>query len=160
MAPARRSVVFQCALVLALARACQSLPTSVTTLAGSGTSGLVNLIGTSAQFSYPYAVAVDASEKVYVVDTVKSVIRVIAPNGAVTTLAGKGTSSSLIDADGTNAGFNFPMGIAIDSYGRVIVADRDNSAIRRIMPNGTVTTLATGLNSPNGVAVDSGGYVW
>lgn len=103
----------------------------VTTLAGSGTAGSANGKGTSAEFSGPTGVAVDSSGNVYVADSGNNMIRVISTNGVVTTLAGQLTAGSN-DGQGTAASFDFPTGVAVDSSGKVYVADKFNDTIRLI----------------------------
>ncbi|MCL2626935.1 MAG: DUF6519 domain-containing protein [Cystobacterineae bacterium] len=91
------------------------------------------------------------------------------PTGVVTTLAGNGTPDYL-DATGLAARFNYPRGIAIDSAGNLYVADTSNQRIRKVTPDGVVTTFAgngtrgyanndDGLkaqfNTPSGLAIDS-----
>ena len=144
----------------------------VTTLAGS-TQGFADGTSSAAQFSYPQGVAVDSSGTVYVADTYNHGIRKITPAGVVTTLAGSGTAG-FDDRTGSNALFNKPFGVAVDSTGTVYVADTYNHRIRKITPAGVVTTLAgystygfvdgTGsaarFKYPEGVAVDSAGTVY
>jgi sugar lactone lactonase YvrE len=145
----------------------------VTTLAGSGTQGYANGAGTTARFDRPQGVAVDNERNVYVAYTYNNRIRKISPDGVVTTFAGSGTPGY---ADGTGTAVNFwlPNGVAVDSEGNVYVADYRNYRIRKISPNGVVTTLAgdgtAGLldgngtaakfNGPLDVAVDGAGYVY
>jgi len=87
-----------------------------------------------------------------------------AGGGVVTTLAGSPTVGAggrgSTDGVGTNAKFNFPFGVAVDSSGNVYVADSENNSIRKITPGALVSTFATGFNSPSGVAVDSSGNVY
>ena len=143
----------------------------VTTLAGSGVSGFNDATGTAAQFNFHENVAVGASGIVYVGDTNNNRVRAIASNGAVSTVAGSVQGST--NANGTSAQFYYPAGVAVDSSGTVYVADRNNHRIRKIAPNGDVTTLAgssagfangTGVaaqfNSPSSVAVDDSGNVY
>ncbi len=56
----------------------------------------------------------------------------------VSTLAGgiNGTKASFADASGTNAGFNLPRGVAVDSSGNVFVGDTSNQRIRRVTTGG------------------------
>jgi len=142
----------------------------VTTLAGSGNYGSADGIGTSASFYGPHSIAVDVSGTLYVTEFDGNKIRKITPDGVVTTLAGNGTSGS-IDGIGANATFYSPAGITVDSIGNLYVADRRNQKIRKITPEGVVTTLAgTGVmgsndgiasvasfNDPSGICLDTRG---
>jgi mucin-19 len=145
----------------------------VTTLAGNPQAGSTNGMGTAASFNAPTGVAVDGSGNVYVADSKNNLIRKINSAGAVSTLAGSGSSGST-NGMGTAASFNNPTGVAVDISGNVYVADQGNNLIRKISPTGTVSTLAgsgsrgssnaTGVaasfNQPAGVAVDQGGTVY
>ncbi|WJF89159.1 NHL repeat-containing protein [Paraburkholderia bonniea] len=115
-----------------------------TTLAGQfGVIGSQDATdGRMATFNYPVGIAVDASGNVYVSDLDAHVIRKITPQGAVTTLAGKAGDFGSQDGIGTEAMFYSPMGLALDAHGNVYVADSRNYLIRRISPQGVVTTLA------------------
>ena len=119
---------------------------AVSTLAG-GKEGFVDGLGTAAAFNTPSAIALDHLGNLYVADTGNHAIRRIAPDGAVTTLAGNG-SPGYLDGIGRAAQFNGPVGIAVDDAGIVYVADTYNDRIRRIAQDGTVTTLA-GTGKPN-----------
>ena len=115
----------------------------VTTLAGTpGILGSVDGPGVTASFNYPNGVATDSVGNVYVADTENHTIRLITPAGNVTTLAGTVGTPGSIDDIGTAASFNFPNSVATDSAGNVYVADKNNFTVRKIMPNGSVTTLA------------------
>ena len=114
----------------------------VTTLAGSGISGSANGFGTDAQFFYPQGLAVGIDGTIFVADTNNNVIRKITTNGNVTTLAGSIGVSGFADGIGTLAKFSWPIGIAVDNDLNVFVADYYNHKIRKITPNGMVTTVA------------------
>jgi prepilin-type N-terminal cleavage/methylation domain-containing protein len=103
----------------------------VTTLAGSGVAGFADNTGTSAQFNYPYGIAIDPSGNIYVSDRFNHRIRKVTSAGVVTTLAGSGTLG-YIDATGTGARFNYPYGIAFDPTGIIYVSDDGNYRIRKI----------------------------
>jgi alpha-tubulin suppressor-like RCC1 family protein/DNA-binding beta-propeller fold protein YncE len=116
---------------------------TVTTFAGrAGIQGSTDATGTNATFSYPAAIAFDLAANLYVTDSGSNIIRKITPAGAVTTLAGRAGISGEGDETGTNAVFNYPSGIAVDSLGNVYVADFYGDTIRRITPARQVTTLA------------------
>ena len=90
-------------------------------------------------------------------DTGNHAIRKVAPDGTVTTVAGSG-SPGYLDGVGRTAQFNGPVGVAVDDAGIVYVADTYNDRIRRIAPDGTVTTLA-GNGKPgllDGALLDAG----
>ena len=116
---------------------------NVSTLAGSGSIGYADGLGSSASFNRPGGVAADGNGNVYVADSDNNRVRKIAPNGMVATLAGSGTAG-YADGQGSSASFNRPLGVAVDGSGSVYVADANNSRIRKITANGTVSTLAGG----------------
>jgi sugar lactone lactonase YvrE len=137
---------------------------AVSTLAGSGAVGSADGEGATASFricykefdylsmrevSYcgPAGLATDAAGNVYVTDVYNHTIRKIDPAGRVSTLAGTPRSAGSVDGVGAQARFAGPRGIATDSLGNVYVADTGNLTIRKITPDGTVSTLAgaTGL---------------
>ncbi|VDA99012.1 FIG01132568: hypothetical protein, partial [Olavius algarvensis spirochete endosymbiont] len=78
---------------------------------------------------------------VYVVDHGNHRIRKITPEGVVSTLAGTGTRGHA-DGIGTEAQFDYPTGVAVDSEGNVYVADHGNHRIRKITPAGVVSIFA------------------
>jgi len=146
----------------------------VTTLAGqAGTSGTSDGPGAAARFSALKGIAVDGGGNIYAVDN--NAVRKINPAGIVTTLAG--VSGELGDADGAGSAARFrrPWGIAVDGSGNAYVADTENSLVRRIAPDGTVSTFAgtRGMRGradgstatatflgPVGIAADAGGNLF
>lgn len=146
----------------------------VTTYAGLvGVAGATDGDTNSATFNQPYGVAVDAAGNVLVADSVNNRIRSISRNGVVTTLGGDGTAGG-VDGVGTAASFNQPFGVAVDAAGNVFVTEYAGHRIRKIKPDGAVSTLAgngsagfaNGLgaasifNAPAGIAVDTGGNLY
>jgi hypothetical protein len=138
------------------------------TAAGVVTTLAANLHG-------PSGIAVDGAGTVFVADTLSQTIRKITPEGVVTTLAGTPDASGSADGTGAAARFFYPSAIAVDPAGNAFVADTINQTIRKITPEGVVTTFAgaaeasgnangTGaaarFDNPEGVAVDSLGNVY
>jgi serine/threonine protein kinase, bacterial len=109
----------------------------------TGENGTADGTGTAARFSEPTGLAIDASGNIYVADAGNCEIRKITPAGVVTTLAGT-DSIGFTDGPGTQAQFYGPFGVAVDKSGNVYVADSYNYAIRKITPDGTVSTVASG----------------
>lgn len=151
--------------------AVSGLPWTVTTIAGTGFSGRVEGAGAVARFNHPHGLAVDSTGSIYVADSVNHRIRLITPGGVVSTYAG--STSGILEGAKTAAKFNFPYGVAVDEYGDVFVADRDNNRIRKIEAGtgGLVSTFAGGatagfengngtaarFNMPVAVAIDDEG---
>lgn len=116
----------------------------VTTLAGDGTAGWRDGAGAKAQFNGPVGVAVDEAGNVYVADTYNDRVRQITPDGEVRTLAGGG-EPGYRDGPAVEALFDTPCGVAVGAGGTVFVADTGNHRVRRISPDGQVTTLSIKL---------------
>lgn len=115
----------------------------VTTLAGlAGSRGTANGPVASARFLSPRSVAVDQEGNIYVGDYDAHTIRKITPAGLVSTLAGLAETPGNTDGIGTGARLRNPLGVAVDSQGNVWVADRGNRMLRKITPQGVVTTIA------------------
>ncbi len=119
----------------------------VGTLAGDGEAGHRDGPAAQAQFNAPTDVAVDTAGIIYVADSQNNRIRVISPEGMVSTLAGSG-ERGFQDGPPAQAQFDGPSRLAVDASGNVYVCDsldrefRGNHAVRHITPDGTVTTLA------------------
>ncbi|MBL4676685.1 MAG: hypothetical protein JKY70_10855, partial [Mucilaginibacter sp.] len=111
----------------------------VTTIAGTGSLGSANGIGTAASFYSPAGLAVDATGNIFVADYGKNLIRKITPAGVVTTFAGSG-STGYANGTGTAASFSAPTGIAIGTDGSIFVSDSGTGLIRKITSAGVVTT--------------------
>lgn len=147
----------------------------VGTVAGTGGGiGSVDGVGSAARFNDPSGLAVGPNGRTYLADSRNHVIRVIATDGTVSTLAGLAGEQGRDDGTGADARFDHPSGIVALADGSLLVGDTGNHAIRRIAADGTVTTLAglagqadhidgvAGLarfHSPIGLAVDGSGNV-
>ncbi len=151
---------------------------NVRTIAGSaGQSGFADGAATSARFKDLAGIAVGADDAVYIADAGNHRVRVAREqaNGSwnVQTLAGSGTAG-FADGTGTQAKFNNPQAVAVGWDNAVYVADAGNHRIRRIAPDGTVSTVAgTGVagfqngaggqaqfNNPRGIAADTAGNIY
>ncbi|HEX3387339.1 MAG TPA: NHL repeat-containing protein, partial [Mucilaginibacter sp.] len=151
----------------------------VSVIAGETNPGAKDGKGLSASFFLPQGIAIDDKGTLYIADTYNNMIRKMDTSGMVTTLAGKPAPKGKRnighkDGKGPAASFNHPCGIAVDKKGIVYVADVGNNKIRKITPDGTVTTLAgTGLAGaqngsldkatfyrPYGIAVDKDGDLY
>jgi sugar lactone lactonase YvrE len=145
----------------------------VSTIAGDGLPGASNGNGRRTRFSDPFGVAQDKDGNLYVADGgSNNSIRKIDLAGVGTTLAGG--EEGYAEGAGKAAAFNTPSGLAIDAAGNLYVADTGNNAIRKVTPQGVVSTLAgDGLagdkdgkgataqfNGPIGITVDSAGVVY
>jgi len=143
----------------------------VSTFAGTGTQGSVDSGRADSEFNQPYDILIGTDGTLYVADTWNHRIRTISLLGAVRTLAGSGRD--FIDGTGTAAGFRHPYGMAIDTQRNLYVADSQNHRIRKVTPQGVVSTIAgnsggfldgTGTDArfyaPNGVAIDTEGNLY
>ncbi len=133
----------------------------------SGSGGFNNGTGTSAQFQNPKGIAEDDAGNLYIADTNNNRIRKIDISNNVTTVAG--STQGYQEGMGTNAKFDQPQGITVDSLGNLYVSDTNNSRIRKITPSGAVSTIAgdgtsnhtdgfgiySQFQNPKGIAVDS-----
>jgi uncharacterized protein (TIGR03437 family) len=151
----------------------------ITTVAGNGTAGYSGDGGpaTSAELDGPYRVTVDTSGNIYIPDSSNSVIRKVAADGTISTVAGNGFSGYSGDGGlATNAELNYPEAVAFDSAGNYYIADEAANVIRKVDINGVITTYAgtgnsnyTGdggpaisatLDGPVGIAMDSVGDLY
>lgn len=148
-----------------------------TTLAGNYNVGgyVDNIDPIQAEFLYPTDVAIDSLGNLFIADSGNHSIRKITPAGVTSTFAGAGPNfSGFSNGRGTAAQFSTPTKIAIDSANNIYVSDYDNHSIRKITPDGDVTTLAGSPNSgyldasgtlaqfsgPSGLTVDLDGNVY
>ena len=118
----------------------------VTTFAGTGMQGNDDGTTTTATFDSPTGICCDDVGNFYVADFMNHTIRKIDNTGNVTTLAGSG-QPGFADGFANEAMFNYPRGIDIDSEGNLYVGDSWNHRIRKITPDGNVTTYAGGGES-------------
>ncbi len=149
-------------------------------VAGSGEYGSGGDGGAAvdAQMALPMGVAVDAQQNVYVSDQLNQRVRRIdGQTGVITTIAGNGTAG--FSGDGgpaSGASLSFPAGLALAADGSLLIADSSNQRVRRLAPDGIITTIAGSglsgfdgdggpatsarLNNPTGVALDGNGDIY
>lgn len=151
---------------------------NVRTIAGSaGQTGFADGGGTQARFKDLAGITVGGDDAVYVADAGNHRIRVAREQADgtwnVQTLAGNGVAG-FADGAGTQARFNNPQGIAIAQDNSIYVADAGNNRIRKILPDGTVGTIAgdgaagfqdgnganARFNNPKGIAADNAGNIY
>ncbi|RMG74165.1 MAG: hypothetical protein D6722_02805 [Bacteroidetes bacterium] len=113
----------------------------VSTVAGTGEVGTQDGPGATATFHEPWGIAAAPDGTLYVADSRNHRIRIITPDGMVSTLAGDGVSG-VVDGPGASARFALPTGITVAGDGYVYVCDHLGHTIRQISPGGFVSTLA------------------
>lgn len=117
----------------------------ISTVAGNGTLGSGGDGGpaTSAQLSNPYGLSLTADGGFLIGDQGNNRVRKVSAGGIITTVAGTGINGSFGDGGlAVNAQLNRPHGVAETPDGGFLIADYDNSKIRRVSPAGIITTVA------------------
>jgi sugar lactone lactonase YvrE len=144
---------------------------TITNFAGS-TQDFLEGNGTAAKFNNPASAKFDFNGNLYVADSGNQKIRKITANGDVSTFAG--SSAGFLEGSASGSQFNNPSDIAFDAKGNAYVTDFNNQRIRKITPQGVVSTFAGSSKSgfddgigtsaqfdgPVGVAVDANGNVY
>ena len=155
--------------------AASNVATLTVTAPASVTLSLLPITGLrdQADISEPSAIDQDAADS-FTFITANRVKRLSADLGTIVPVAG-GPFAGSADGAGVNASFNQPLGLTHDAAGNVYVADSGNHTLRRIAPDGTVSTLAglagssgstdgTGsnarFNSPRGLAIGPDGDLY
>jgi RHS repeat-associated protein len=131
----------------------------ITTVAGTGVSGFGGDGGpaTEAQLDYVSDIAVAQDGSFYIGDGDNYRIRRVGPDGIITTVAGNGIYGDVCEGDGnlaTNVALGEELGVAVDSDGRLYIADADLDCVRRVDPDGIITTVAG--NGTGGYSGDNG----
>ncbi|MFH8409244.1 NHL repeat-containing protein [Streptomyces sp. NPDC018019] len=151
----------------------------ITTVAGNGEAGYVSDGGPAiaTKLHYPHALTVDRGGNLYIADHHNHRVRKVTPNGNITTVAGNGTAGYVSDGGpAISTRLYHPMGLAVDAEGNLYIADRYNHRIRKVTPNGIITTVAgngtagyvsdggpaigTRLHYPWGVTLDEAGNLY
>lgn len=155
----------------------------ISTVAGDGTLGVSGDGGpaTSAQLRYPSGVAVDDGGNLFIAD---GLVRRVSPDGIITTVAGGGNFGTICSTCGDGGPATSAQvgasGVAIDRAGNLFIADSNNHRVRKVTPNGIISTVAgrgypmfgctpngdggpainAVLCKPSSVAVDSAGNLY
>ena len=151
----------------------------VTTVAGNGqfTSGPDSGIAVQMPLNGPWGLALAPDGSLYIAEWNASKIRRVRPDGIMTTVAGTGVFGYSGDGrPATAAGLNAPIGLAFGPGGSLYIGDAQNNRVRRIGPDGIITTVAGNgvggfggdgvlatnamLNYPSGVAVSARGELY
>ncbi|MCC6231004.1 MAG: immunoglobulin domain-containing protein [Verrucomicrobiales bacterium] len=145
----------------------------VVLVAGSGRSGYLDGPALTSRFQDPLGICADAGGTVYVADSGNHRLRKVTPDGAVSTLAGSGAAGGA-DGPASTSQFNYPNDLALARDGTLYVSEFHGHRIRRVAPDGTVSTVAgTGtagwldgprstalLDRPGGIALDAAGNIY
>lgn len=118
---------------------------TISTVAGDGTGAYSGdgLQATRASIKYPGGVAATTDGGFLIADSQNNRIRRVAPDGDISTVAGTGAGG--YNGDGivaTGAKLNAPQGVASLLDGGFLIADSGNCRIRRVAPDGTISTVA------------------
>jgi DNA-binding CsgD family transcriptional regulator/sugar lactone lactonase YvrE len=151
----------------------------ITTLAGTGTAGSEGDGGpaTRAELNAPQGLTVDSVGNVYIAETLGNRVRVVRPDGVITTTAGTGEPGYAGDGKRANASkLNLPTGLAIVFDNSLLIADTANNVIRKVGRDGVISTVAgTGeaayrgdggpafyaaFHAPGGIAFDDEGNLY
>ncbi|MGH7525443.1 MAG: RHS repeat-associated core domain-containing protein, partial [Gemmatimonadales bacterium] len=147
----------------------------ISTIAGGGTLTSDSVPATQARLFSPVAIALAPDGSYYIADQSSRRTYKVSPNGLFTFFAGNGTTG--FSGDGgpaTQAAFREPFGVAVGPDGSVYIIDVLNFRVRRVTPDGVVTTFAGGgssfddggpattahIDEPLGVVVDKDGVVY
>ncbi len=109
----------------------------------------------SAKLNSPRSVTIDPTGNLYVADTQNQRVRKVTPAGIITTVAGNGTRG--FSGDGglaITAALADPYGVAVDAAGNLYIGDTGNHRIRKVTPEGVITTVAG--NGSEGFSGDGG----
>src|SRR4051812_21286927 len=151
---------------------------TMTTIAGNGVPEFRGDGGpaVSASLNGPEGMAIDAAGNVYIADTFNHRVRMVAPDGSISTIAGNGLPAYSGDnGPATSASMFLPTDVAVDNGGNVYIADLGNSLIRKVTrgvisttagnpgglpPRDGLSATAVRLSGPTGIALDASGAIY
>ena len=152
---------------------------NISTFAGIGEAGFSGDDGPAvkARLNLPSGVATDKKGNLYISDRSNDRIRVVDKKGVIRTYAGSGVAGFQGDAGpALKAQLDKPFGIALDEAENLYIADRNNNRVRKVSPEGIITTVAgdggfffmgdngpayrASVAAPTGVSVDKKGNLY
>ncbi len=126
----------------------------ITTYAGMGVASYGGDFGPAdeAFLKFPFGLAFDNQGNLFVADRGNNRIRKIDPDGTIYTVAGTGLFAIRGDYGPAKQGdLAFPTDVTTDNKGNIYIADRNNNRVRKVDPDGIITTfMGTGLTHYNG----------
>ncbi|HEV7864679.1 MAG TPA: phytase [Acidimicrobiia bacterium] len=152
---------------------------TITTVAGNGTAGSSGDGGpaTEAAINLPHAVAVDGTGHLFIADSSSARVRMVGPDGIITTVVGTGAEAFSGDGGpGTQATIKNPKGLKVGPDGALYISDGMNHRVRRLGLDGIITTVAgngndasagdggpakaASLRTPRGLDFDAAGNLY
>ncbi|MFO1464423.1 MAG: hypothetical protein U1F66_11675 [bacterium] len=114
------------------------------TIAGNGIKDFNgDGLATNVSLNWPEGLAVASNGNVYVADSGNDRVRMMTPEGVLTTIAGDGLLGNFNDGvPALNASLSKPHGLALDSLGNLYIADSGTNRVRKVSPDGVITTVA------------------
>ncbi|MFC5467393.1 S-layer homology domain-containing protein [Cohnella suwonensis] len=134
----------------------------ISTIAGTGSLGYSGDGGpaNNAQLNEPRGIALDLEGNILIADKGNNRIRMIdAESGSIMTIAGTGNAG--FSGDGgpaTSAEFDSPYGVAVDSYGNVYFADKNNQRLRKLVDGLYTVTYDANASTEGDVPADGSIY--
>jgi hypothetical protein len=137
----------------------------------------------SAQLNRPTSITIDGSGNLYIADSSNHRVRRVSSNGTITTVAGNGVQGySGNGGSATSASLRFPLGISLDVFGNLYIADAGNHVVREVTTGGVIfnaagngtgagtdtgsfsgdggAAVSAGLNTPEDVVADTSGTLF
>jgi uncharacterized protein (TIGR03437 family) len=179
----RHLIRYKAALIPAAFAILAALPArsqgTMTTVAGTGATTFSGDGGAAnaAALNHPRGIAIDASGTMYIADVDNYRVRKVTPTGIISTVAGTGAMGASGDGGlAISAMFSDSMGVAVDGSGNLYIADSGNRRIRKVTPDGIVTTMvgigvqgfsgdggpatSAAVNRPTSLFIDSAGVLY
>lgn len=145
-------------------------------LAGTGSAGpAVPGRANASPLDGPFAVATDAAGSVYIADSANHRVEKVSISGQLSFVAGNGSYGPSSPGPSLQSALYNPTGVAVDGLGDVYIADRGNNRVEKVTPDGRLSEIAgtgspgpaapgpavaSALNRPAGVAVDTSGTIF